>query len=243
MLLLLLPTMASVVVSATTESSQSDLAKDRGPREANIGVPLPVTQLSPKPTAIGTKDAPVDGKDGKPKVGPFVSTEKDREKDRKKQKSDSADGELVTKKPGSTKDTSMETLTVDGKAIPEPNDGVMNDPSREKPREGTTGTEGGVSEKDKVQKAQEGQTGEKAEKKPDPPKEAPPLPHSEQEKITQGEREAARKADKDTAKKTKGKDKDSEVDEAAELSGIEVCPSTSVRLSHYELTWTFSETK
>ena len=218
--------MASVVVSAATESSQSDVAKDRGPREANIGVPLPVTQSSPKPTAIGTKDAPVDGKDGKPKVGPFVSSEKDREKDRKKQKPDSEDGELVTKKPESTKDGSVETMIVDGK-VTEISDGVMNDPSREKPREGTTGTEGGVSEKDKVQKAQEGQTGEKAEKKPDPPKEAPPLPHSEQEKITQGEKEAAKKADKDAAKKTKGKDKDGEVDEAAELSGIEVCPSTS----------------
>jgi hypothetical protein len=223
--------MASVVVSAATESSQSNLAKDRGPREANIEVPLPVTQLSPKPTGIGTKDAPVDGKDGKPKVGPFVSTEKDR----KKQKPDSEDGELVTKKPGSTKDASTDTIIVDGKVLPEVNDGVMNDPSRQKPKEGTTGTEGGVSEKDKVQKAQEGQTGEKVEKKPDPPKEAPPLPHSEQEKITQGEKEAAKKADKDAVKKTKGKD--GEVDVAAELSGIEVCPSTSVRIARNELTW------
>jgi hypothetical protein len=213
--------MASVVVSVTTDNPQSDLSNDRGPREARVEMPITATQLSPKATTIGTKDAPVDGKDGRPKVGPFVSTEKDREK----QKAESGESELVT---GLSKDKSIDTITVDGKPIPEVNDGVMNDPTREKPKEGTTGTEGGVSEKNKQQKAQEGQTGEKVEKKPDSPKEAPPLPHSEQEKIDQKEKDEAKKAEKDPFKKAKGKD--GEADEAAELSGIEVCSSTSISL-------------
>ena len=67
---------------------------------------------------------------------------------------------------------------VDGKRIPESHDGVMDDKNRPGPKKGTTGTEGGVSEKDKDRKLREKQTGEKAENKPPTPKEAPPLPDS-----------------------------------------------------------------
>ena len=131
---------------------------------------------------------------------------KDTKKDTKKTKSE--DGELVLAKP----DTST-MVTPDGEKIPTVNDGVMDDPHRQLPKEGTTGTEGGVSEKDKARKAQEGQTGEKLEKKPDSPKEAPPLPHSEETKI---------KSEK--GEKTKLKDADSHDDDAAEgLGGLEVC--------------------
>ena len=98
----------------------------------------------------------------------------------------------------------------------------MNDPSRELPRQGTTGTEGGVSEKDKARKAQEGQTGEKLEKKPDSPKEAPPLPLSEQEKISKGEKDA---------KVEKNKGKDSDIDDASELLGLEVCQEIMLKNS------------
>ena len=105
---------------------------------------------------------------------------------------------------------------VDGQKIPDVNDGVMNDPERQLPKDGTTGTEGGVSQKDKDRKAQEGQTGERLEKKPDPPKEAPPLPHSEQELIKTGNE----KVDKDT-KKPKAKEADP--DDDYELAGLEVC--------------------
>ncbi|KAI9867087.1 MAG: hypothetical protein M1823_009140, partial [Watsoniomyces obsoletus] len=42
---------------------------------------------------------------------------------------------------------------------------------------------GGVSAKDKERLAHEGKTGEKLEKVPEPPKEAPPLPHSEQKQL------------------------------------------------------------
>jgi hypothetical protein len=221
LILLLLPSISFKLVSATPGVVSSDLSKERDAREANFGSPTDTIpplggQLSLKPTSkadVGTKDAPVDGKDGKPHAGPFV----DYEKDRKKQTPATDDAELVKKKPTTSKDA--EIVYVDGRPIPEVNDGVMNDPSRELPKEGTTGTEGGVSEKDKVRKAKEGQTGEKLEKKPDSPKEAPPLPHSEQEKINQGEKDAAKQAEKDASKKNKGKD--SYIDDPSDLLGLE----------------------
>lgn len=220
LILLLLPSLASILVSAAPEQPKSDVLTTREQREAKVEAPAAPAevaggQLGLKPISkadIGTKDAPVDGLDGKPHAGPFV----DSEKDRKKPKVASEDGELVTKKP-----TMTDTPMVDGKPIPEVNDGVMNDPSRELPKQGTTGTAGGVSEKDQARKAQEGQTGVKLEKKPDSPKEAPPLPHSEQEKIIQGERDAAKKGEKDAGKKNKGKESD--LDEVvSEISGLEV---------------------
>ena len=81
------------------------------------------------------------------------------------------------------KEDISDSITTDGNRIPPVNDGVMNDPSRELPKQGTTGTEGGVSEKDKARKVQEGQTGERLGKTPDSPKEAPPLPLSEESKV------------------------------------------------------------
>lgn len=221
LLFIFLPSLSPLLVFAAPGTSSSDLSRERAPLESNGGgsptATIPLGQLSLKPTSkvdVGTKDAPVDGKDGKPHAGPFVEYEKDR----KKQASTTEDGELVTNKPTTLKDAPGE---LDGKPIPEVNDGVMNDPSRELPKQGTTGTEGGVSEKDKARKAQEGQTGERLEKKPDSPKEAPPLPHSEQEKIAQGEKDAAKQVEKDTTKKNKGKDSD--IDDASELMGLEVC--------------------
>lgn len=124
---------------------------------------------------IGTKDAPVDGKDGRPHSGPFVEIENLRkdEPDTKKERP-------------ALKDKPADITVHQGEKIPEKNDGVMFDPNRPEPKEGTTGTSDGVSEKHKAEKAQEAITGEKAEKRPDAPKEAPPLPHSEQEKIMNG---------------------------------------------------------
>ncbi|KAI9749921.1 MAG: hypothetical protein M1815_002114 [Lichina confinis] len=122
---------------------------------------------------LGTKHAPVDGKDGKPHAGPWVGVGADRDQDAlgEAQANDGAPG----KKPAPRPMTEA--------VMPKANDGVMNDPNRQAPKKGTTGTEGGVSEKERDRKALEGQTGERAEKRPDPPKEAPPLPHSEEEKI------------------------------------------------------------
>lgn len=198
LLLLLLPSLATVFAAATTDSSQSTLSKATRPRDANLDTdPSPVVDLNTKSKYdIGTKDAPVDGKDGKPHAGPFVGSEKDT----KKPKASPDDGELVL-----GKEEYADMKGPDGGKIPAVNDGVMNDPSRELPKQGTTGTEGGVSEKDKARKAKEGQTGEKLEKKPDSPKEAPPLPVSEQAKVKNA--------------KTKAKDSD---DNDEDIGGLEV---------------------
>lgn len=116
----------------------------------------------------GTLDAPVDGKDGKPHDGPWVETAAER--DRKKEK---ADGRTYT-----VADTERvgDRVGLGGKEIPYSNEGVMDDPSRLGPKEGTRGTEGGMTEKTK-------DTKQHNDKVPETPKEARPLPHSEQEKI------------------------------------------------------------
>lgn len=121
----------------------------------------------------GTKDAPVDGKDGRPHEGPFVEVDNLRSSSSSESKKD------LPPLEGRPRDPTI----IDGVKIPDTNDGVMNDPNRAEPKLGTTGTSGGVSEKDMARKAKEGATGEKVENKPEAPKEAPPLPHSEQEKI------------------------------------------------------------
>lgn len=201
-LILLLVPFASALSAAAQDNIQSTLTtKSSEPRDAKLDPnPSPIVDIAKGKYDVGTKDAPVDGKDGKPHAGPFVGSEKDP----KKPKIGTEDAEIVLGK----EDTS-ELVNVDGSKIPPVNDGVMNDPSRQLPKQGTTGTEGGVSEKDKVRKAQEGQTGEKVEKKPDSPKEAPPLPLSEESKTTKTE-------------KTKAKEVDDEDEDGEGLAGLEV---------------------
>lgn len=202
-LILLLVPFASALSAASQDNIQSTLStKNSEPRDtAKLDPnPEPIIDIAKGKYDVGTKDAPVDGKDGKPHAGPFVGSEKDT----KKPKSGAEDVEIVL-----GKEDSSELVTADGSKLPAVNDGVMNDPSRELPKHGTTGTEGGVSEKDKARKAQEGQTGEKVEKKPDSPKEAPPLPVSEESKKTKAE-------------KAKAKDVDDEDEDVDSLAGLEV---------------------
>jgi hypothetical protein len=201
-LLLLLVPFASAL-SGAQDVIPSAVTKEGRASERIDAKPSPLIDLSKPKYDVGTKDAPVDGKDGKPKVGPFVGSEKDQ-----KTKSGAEDTESVL---AIGKDHSSELVSPDGETIPAFNDGVMDDPNRELPKQGTTGTEGGVSEKDKARKAQEGQTGEKLEKKPDSPKEAPPLPLSEETKI-KGEKP-----------KVKDSDYDDE-DDIEGLAGLEVSP-------------------
>ncbi|ORY67721.1 uncharacterized protein BCR38DRAFT_336742 [Pseudomassariella vexata] len=166
LLLLLLPTLA-LAISTIDSSSEQDA---RAPAVDHI------TGSSTKVKYdVGTKDAPVDGKDGKPHEGPFVDPHKG-------EKTGVSDSDISEELPV-LKDTSTDKTMYKGQKIPETNDGVMDDPYHKSPKQGTTGTEGGVSEKDKARKAKEGQTGEKVENVPETPKEAPPLPHSEEEKI------------------------------------------------------------
>ncbi len=135
--------------------------RDSGSLKANIEQPPGSTQLNP----VGTKDAPIDGQDGKPHAGPFIETEAER--DRKKAKGTMDEEPAVIPSTGPAKEQAD---------LPPSNDGVMDDPNRIGPKDGTRGTEGGVSEKSKEKKIGE-------ENRPDPPKEAPPLPHSELELV------------------------------------------------------------
>ncbi|KAL5353447.1 GCR1-dependent translation factor 1 [Pseudogymnoascus australis] len=227
LLILLVPSLAAAAALAADASDTPTptniaVARDVPPSATDLGAQL----AGQKPTSLGlhgTKDAPVDGKDGKPHAGPFVDS------DRKKPEATGTSDELIDSKKQTPLKGAPEDITmVDGQKIPDVNDGVMNDPERQLPKDGTTGTEGGVSQKDKDRKAQEGQTGERLEKKPDPPKEAPPLPHSEQELIKTG----TEKVDKDIKKP---KAKDSDPDEDYELAGLEKpdeLPKKPVDLPH-----------
>lgn len=132
-------------------------------------------QLDESSGSKGTKDAPVDGADGKPHAGPFVDF------------SDSSKASKGSKKQSKPNDKV------------EPEDGVMNDPHRKPPKKGTTGTEGGVSEKSKTLEAHENETGEKKAQKPASPKDAGSIPHKEETSDT------SKKVDK--PKSSKGNEK------------------------------------
>lgn len=158
---------------------------------------------------LSAKNAPVDGKDGKPHSGPFVETDGT---------ATSSDNQELPPLKGRPRDPTI----VDGKKIPESNDGVMFDKNRQRPQEGTTGTEGGVSEKAKARKAKEGETGEKVLAQPESPKEQPPLPHSEEQKLRTSDDK-----DKNRAKQASDKDADK-----TDYTGLDVGrPSCSSRPS------------
>lgn len=137
------------------------------------GLKSPVDLNSKTKYDIGTKDAPVDGKDGKPHAGPWVGSEKDTIKATNNAKSTIKTNSKASE--GNHENFISDIMIPQGEKIPETNDGVMDDPTREPPKHGTTGTGGGVSEKDKARKAHEGQTGERVENMPASPKEAPIL--------------------------------------------------------------------
>ncbi|KAK6442659.1 GCR1-dependent translation factor 1 [Oleoguttula sp. CCFEE 5521] len=149
---------------------------------------------------VGTEDAPVDGLDGKPHAGPFVDTTPEQ--------TSSVTGTKTATATAKALPTSLEKLaggasSGDGlklEDIPEKNDGVMNDDTRPIPKKGTTGTEGGVSEKEKARLAK----GVNAENIPTGPQEAPPLPHSEVEKMSGKSDKGESKSSKLT--KTEGKE-------------------------------------
>lgn len=162
---LFLPILLSTVAARSIQDPSSGSALLAGKIKYETDEPA---VLPAKANPVGTKDAPVDGKDGLPHQGPFVET--GAERDRKKIKG-SDDEELVASSPAG-----QETIDPD---LPVSNDGVMDDPHRLGPKEGTRGTEGGVSEKSK-EKSKESSY---ANKVPDSPKEKLPLPHSEAETI------------------------------------------------------------
>ncbi|KAI2619731.1 UPF0016-domain-containing protein [Hypoxylon sp. NC1633] len=177
LILLLLPSLALTTSTLDTRSSKDNPAVGIDGASSQSSLDSTVASSKAAKLDIGTKDAPVDGKDGMPHEGPFVTTDKGRKKG---DTSDATDSKPLPP----LKDRPVDATVVDGKKIPESNDGVMDDPHRQPPKQGTTGTEGGVSQKDKAKKAKEGETGERVENVPETPREKPPLPHSEQEKIS-----------------------------------------------------------
>lgn len=137
-----------------------------------------------KSAPVGTEHAPVDGRDGIPHEGPFVETSAERT--RKKQLSDDDDNEIVMDKATKGQYSGVE--------IPKSNDAVMDDRIRSNPAEGTRGTEGGISGK--------GRDGKPLDKKPDAPKDARPIPHSEMDKVADGERADSESVADEDPKKT-----------------------------------------
>lgn len=127
-----------------------------------------------KPNPVGTEHAPVDGKDGIPHEGPWVETSAERERKKAKTAMDEDEDSLRTSH-AQMKDYQAD---LSSQKIPQSNEGVMDDKSRSGPIEGTRGTEGGISEKSKNKDAVPVD-----QKRPDAPKEQPPLPHSEKEKL------------------------------------------------------------
>ncbi|KAL9945684.1 hypothetical protein D7B24_005039 [Verticillium nonalfalfae] len=128
LILLLIPSLVAALASEQTIHNE--------PRA--VAADISVAEIA-KRQDVGTKGAPVDGRDGMPHQGPFVDRNHNTD-------------DLVKDLPPLEGRPDDPTI-VDGKRIPETNDGVMNDRDRQKPKEGTIGTEGGVSEKDKARKA------------------------------------------------------------------------------------------
>ncbi|KAK5632395.1 hypothetical protein RRF57_008111 [Xylaria bambusicola] len=214
--LLLLPslTLASPTAESKTSKGNRSIRADSA-LDDSTPLDSAVSSNSKARVDIGTKNAPVDGKDGMPHEGPFIAQS---DKGRRKgidtdvdddSTPDSRDLPVLKNRPA-------DPTIVDGKKIPESNDGVMDDPHRKPPKRGTTGTEGGVSKKDKARKAKEGRTGEKAEMVPETPKEKPPMPHTEQEKML-GDKET--KTDKDKTKSEKSTDDIAGLEKPADLPG------------------------
>lgn len=171
-LLLLLPALHAVAAQILTDVDDTQVARAAAPEYSDASA-LPASTPSPAPR--GTKDAPVDGYDGKPHEGPYVY-------DDKTVTSKKGPGGIEELRPGTRISPTQEMTKEEWAALAEEDDGVMNDPDRASPK-GNTGTEGGVSAKEKERLAHEDRTGEKMEKIPEPPKEAPPLPHGEQQHL------------------------------------------------------------
>ena len=148
----------------------------------------------------GTKDAPVDGADGKPHAGPFVEAVEN----------------LQSKKEPKTDSASKDKSTVE--------DGVMNDPHRALPKKGTTGTEGGVTEKSRDKEVHENETGRKKIQKPESPKDADAVSHKEDDSTMSTKKSDKQKslkgADRPAGKTSKTDEQD---DNPRGAMSIEVC--------------------
>jgi hypothetical protein len=164
-LLLLLPALRVLATSIAVDTSDDKPVARAAVPAYTQATYIPEASLAPTAGAKGTKDAPFDGQDGKPKVGPYVD-----DVPKAHDKAPNVVEDLGSpKKPVATSESVLVDEVKDG------DKSVMQDPGR-KLATGTTGTEGGVSAKDKERVAHEEKTGEKKEQVPESPKEAPPHP-------------------------------------------------------------------
>jgi hypothetical protein len=195
LLLFLLPALASSAAVDSSKSkpgSVSHLASEKNPKLNNADLPS-APDARPE---VGTKDAPVDGLDGKPHAGPFVESTK---KKNSQQVEDLSTVETMSKEQ-------QEKALKDTFDRPQ-DDGVMSDVADRKALTGPTGTEGGVSQKER-EKIEKMEKGDVSEKKPAAPKEAPKLVDIAGEGATT----------------SKGKDSEGEGTEKKKgAAGLEVC--------------------
>ncbi|QDS75602.1 hypothetical protein FKW77_006419 [Venturia effusa] len=189
LLLLLLPSLAT---SLTIDSK----AKPGSVAQLADGEAGSAT-LPSRPGSVGTKDAPVDGLDGKPHAGPFVEPKKlppAKVEDLGPKWSLSDEVRRIAK----------QRKLDDGFEVPKAEDSVMDDRAGEKPNKGPKGTEGGVSEKDRLrQQAGEGKGKSSGLKKPEQPK---AVPASVEEKAPKGKTKdkSGKEADVEEKPKQKG---------------------------------------
>lgn len=174
-LLLLLPVLQVLAASIPTDREETQVARASLPEDSDVSA---LQSAAPNPASKATKDAPVDGMDGKPHEGPYVD---DKPATPKKQPAGVEELRPGATRISTTKPT-KELTKEEWAALGAEGDGVMDDKNRASPQ-GNTGTEGGVSAKEKNRKEHEDKTGEKLEQVPQAPKEAPPHPHGEQEAL------------------------------------------------------------
>ncbi|KAL0264203.1 GCR1-dependent translation factor 1 [Diplodia seriata] len=161
-LLLLLPVLSAAVVVDVDGNGVQKV------REPSKDVTATASKLD-----VGTKDAPVDGLDGKPHAGPFVV----------ENSPSAADSTKAATRESLSDEITVDQKKVSSKLLTEKDIGVMDDPDRASPKKGTTGTEGGVSQRTKEHKALEAEKGEKVGKVPVSPDEERPLSNDEQERM------------------------------------------------------------
>jgi hypothetical protein len=179
-LLLLLPALGAFAASIKSDLDDTQVVRAALPELSAVSSLNP----SPTPASKATKDAPVDGLDGKPHEGPYI--------DDKPSVPKKTLGGVEELRPGATRiaSTTLEKTKEQLAALGVDGEGVMDDPDRESPK-GKTGTEGGVSAKDKERKDKEDKSGEKAEKVPESPKEALPIPHGQETLLDEADAELA----------------------------------------------------
>lgn len=180
--LILLPALQVLARSTIAEIDDKKVARAAAPAHTSA-FPDPSPAAVTPGTIKGTKDAPVDGFDGKPHAGPYID---DTPTSHDKQPAVIEDLGTGKKTVPGRKDS---TLVGAEKEVLDGDKSVMQDPER-KLATGSKGTEGGISAKDKERTAHEEKTGTKMEQVPESPKEAPPHPQ-DQKQLSGGAVESA----------------------------------------------------